>query len=180
MGIDALWEKALAHTRILRHRVQGLLTCASTDLPYIFLAESGENVEDTLVRKGGVVVDRPSLILPAYHPQFEGFDFEKELHVDPEHLTSFLLVRGVRFPSLKYSHTPAALHLHGGRLDEASRHYLEKLQREEDIRTGLLAGPEDCWQLSVLIFVCSQVLRSADGDVRRVLEDLRKRGPGLN
>ena len=40
--------------------------------------------------------------------------------------------------------------------------------------TGLFIGPEDCWQFSVLIFVCSQILKSAEGDIQKLLDQYKK------
>lgn len=176
MNIQDNWEKALKSTEIIRTRVQGLLTHDSTSLPYVFLCESLVNSGDTVVRKGEIVVDKPSLILPFASPQFEGFDFEKEMHVNEGMLTNFLLVRGVTFPSLNYNNKTNSIDVFEGGLKKAIQHNLDKLQRQEDVYTGLITGLEDCWQFSVLIFICTQVAKSADTDVKKILEELKKRG----
>lgn len=36
-------------------------------------------------------------------------------------------------------------------------------------------GPEDAWQFSLLLLVGALVVRSAEGDLRRILEEWRKR-----
>jgi len=172
MNIRDYWEKALKQTEIIRPRVQSLQTFQPTAVDYIFLAESLVNRGDTVVRRGGVIVEKPSLFLPPNNPQFEGFDFEKEFSGGPEDLRAFFLIRGVRFPSMKYSHTTHHLDVFEGRLEGAVRHYLEQLQKKEDVLTGLFSGPEDCWQFSVLIFVCSQIARSAGNDLRNLFGDL--------
>ena len=175
MNIQERWEKALKRTEILRPRVHPLDTFGSTHLPYIFLAESAINSGDTVVRKGEVVVEKPSLVLPFNTPKFEGFDFEEKLHVNPDFLMNFLLVRGVTFPSLKYNNKTDVLEIFEGRLKKAVEHYANFLQRSEDVHTGLFAGTEDNWQFSVLIFICTQVARSADNDLKKLLEDYRKK-----
>lgn len=176
MDIEERWEKALEKTEVIRPRVQELLTFSHTDLLYIFLSESSINVGDTVVRKGSVVVEKPSLILPLGLPHFEGFDFEKEPEINEDMVTNFLLVRGVKFPSLNYNNRTYSLDIFEGRLSKAIEQYRDRLQREEDVLTGLIIGPEDCWQFSLLIFVCSQVVKSADGDIKRLLEQLKKKG----
>ena len=175
MHIQEKWEKALKKTEIIRPRIQELLTFSHTDLHYIFLSESTINLGDTVVRKGSVLVEKPSLILPLGLPQFEGFDFEKEPDVDKNNLVNFLLVRGVKFPSLKYNNIMNSLDIFEGRLTKAIEQYRDKLQREENVSTGLIIGPEDCWQFSILIFVCTQVIRSTDGDIRKLLEDFKRK-----
>jgi len=175
MDIQETWERALKNTEIIRSRVKALLTFAVTDLPYILLSKSAVNLGDTVVRKGKVFVEKPSLIVPSNLPQFEGFDFEKELHFNENTMMNFFLVRGVKFPSLKYNNQTYSLDIYEGRLDKAMKHFSDQLQREEDVHSGLIVGPEDCWQFSLLIFICSMVIKSADGDIKNILEDLRKK-----
>lgn len=175
MDVQEKWEKALEKTEIIRPRIQELYTFSHTDIPYIFLSESSINIGDTVVRKGTVTVDKPSLILPLGMPKFEGFDFEKEREVTDDIVANFLLVRGLKFPSLNYSNKTYSLDLFEGRLSKAIEQFRDKMQREEDVLTGLIVGPEDCWQFSILVFICTQVMRSADGDIRRLMEQFRKK-----
>jgi hypothetical protein len=176
MDIEELWSKALKQTEVIRARLQDLATFEATPLPYIFLAESSLNPGDTIVRKGQVLVERPSLILPS--PQFQGFEFEQELHVSEDAMLNFLLVRGVRFPSLRYRHELSSLDLREGSLRSAIEAHTESLKQAENIHTGLVIGPEEAWQCSVLILVGSLVIRSAEGDVRRLLEQWKRRREG--
>jgi len=103
-------------------------------------------------------------------PQLEGFEFEKNFSGASDYLTTFLLMRGIRFPSMKYENKVNTLDVHEGRLRQAIDKYSKTLQQQENVTTGLVIGPEDCWQFSVLIFVCTQALRSAEGDIQRIFE----------
>lgn len=173
MDLEALWDKALRHTEILRSLAHDLATFETTTLPYIFLAESAVNAGDTVVRKGQVLVERPSLILPS--AQLEGFGFQSEWSLSEDAVLNFLLVRGVKFPSMRYHHELSSLDLREGSLQRAITHFTDQLAKAEDVHTGLLTGPEDAWQFSVLILVGSLMIRSAEGDLRRLLEQWRKR-----
>jgi hypothetical protein len=172
MNIQELWEKAVRDTRIIRPRLKALSTYTSTDLPYIFLSESLVNRGDTVVRKGKVSVEKPTLILPYNIPQFEGFDFEKELKLNQDTVINFLLVRGIRFPSFKYSHSASSVDVFEGHLKKAIAQFSDDLSRKEDIEGGLITGPDDSWPFSVLIFVCGQVVRQAPNDIKRLFDDL--------
>lgn len=172
MSIQDIWDKAVRKTEIIRPRVTPLQTNAVTRLPYICLSESAVNVGDTAVRRGEVLVERPSIVLPFNLPQFEGFDFENQMHVNEEFFKNFLLVRGVKFPAMKYNNQSHSLDVYEGSLSRAIDHYKAQLQQSENVHSGLVAGPEDCWQFSVLLFVCGQVARSADGDIKGLLDDM--------
>jgi len=173
MDLEALWDKALKHTEVIRSRLLELSTFEATPMPYIFLAESSVNAGDTVIRKGQIVVERPSLILPS--PQFNGFEFDADWHLSPDAVINFLLIRGVRFPSLRYRHELSSLDLREGSLQQAIEHFTTQLAHAEDVHTGLVVGPEDVWQLSVLILVGTLVSRSAEGDLRRLLDEWRRR-----
>lgn len=177
MSFEKIWKKALDQTEIVRPRVKSLQTVAATAVPYILLSESSINVGDTVVRRGEVVIESPALILPPNLPQFEGFNFDDQQHpVDEDQFMNFLLVRGVRLPSLRYNNQSVSLDLFEGRLSEAIAAFHQELIQQENVNTGLLIGPEDYWPLSVLIYVCTQVSRNAPSDIKALLERWRKRG----
>jgi len=174
MDMQDKWEKALRKTEIIRPRIQELLTFSATELPYIFLSESSINLGDSVVRKGKIHAEKPSLILPMGLPQFEGFELKQELRANEDILANFFIVRGIKFPSLKYNNETYSLDIFEGSLKKAILHYRNKLQREENMTTGLIVGPEDCWQFSILLYICTQIIKSADGDIKRLMENFKK------
>ena len=89
-------------------------------------------------------------------------------------ILNFLLVRGISFPSLKYNNKTHSLDIYEGHLEKAIGYYSDKLQQGEDVANGLVAGPEDFWQFSILIFIATQIMRSADSDIKRLLERFRE------
>lgn len=175
MNIHEAWEKALQSTEIHRNRVKDLATFSETRVEYILLSESTINLGDTLVRKGEVTVLKPSIMLPPDIPQFLGFEFEKESDFQREAVTNFLLVRGIHLPSLKYDNKTLSLNVYEGAITRAIGFFKDDLQRREDVHIGLVSGPDDCWQFSLLIFLCTQVARNAEVDIRRLLEDFKRR-----
>ncbi|MFA7001329.1 MAG: hypothetical protein WC352_04210 [Candidatus Omnitrophota bacterium] len=164
----------MKQTEIVRPRIQPLQTFDKTLLPYIFLAESAVNAGDTVVRKGEVTVEKPSLLLPPNLPLFEGFESDHASKSDLDTLADFLLVRGVRFPSMNYHNKTESVDVREGKLGEAVGHYERELQRAENVSTGLVIGPEDCWPFSVMVYIGSAVLRSAENDIRRLWERYRE------
>jgi hypothetical protein len=176
MDLHEAWGKALKHTEIIRARVSALQTFQATDVPYVLLSASEVNDGDTVVRRGEVVVDKPSLILPPNIPQLEGFDFKSDQSFDEQTMVNFLLIRGVSLPSLKYNNTTFKIDIYEGGLDKAVKHYLEELQQQENVSTGLFIGPQDVWQFSLLIFICAQIVRNTETDIRKLIEDYKKRG----
>ena len=176
MDFEEMWGKALKDTEIIRARVKALSMMGDTSVPYVLLSESSINMGDTVVRKGEVTVRQPSLFIPPNNPQFQGFEFDSEEdEFDETSFINFLIVRGISIPSLRYDNKTSFLAVYEGRLSSAIKHYERTLQRQEDVRTGLLAGPEDCWQFCILIFICSQIIKNADQDIQRLLDEYHKK-----
>ena len=173
MDVHEVWEKALKNTEILRARVYSLMTFSHTQVPYIFLSESSINHGDTVVRRGEVCVERPTLILPPNIPQFSGFELS-ENSIDEKDFVNFLLIRGISLPSVLYNNKTEQMDIFEGRLEAAIRHHTDLLQEQEDVHTGLITAPEECWQFSILIFVCSQIAKNAETDIKRLLEKHRR------
>jgi hypothetical protein len=175
MDIEALWDEARKSTEIHRMRLQDLATFEATAVPYVFLAESSVNQGDTVVRRGQVMIDRPALMVPGLSPHFEGFEFERDWQLTEESVATFLLIRGIQFPSLRYRHEVSSLDVLEQSLQQAIKRYATRMTEAEDVATGLVVGPEAAWQFSVLLLVGALVVRSARGDLRRVLDSWRKR-----
>jgi hypothetical protein len=171
MDSSSAWEKALRETNIVRSRVTGLQTFSETHVPYVLLSPSMINVGDTVVRTGEVLVHRPSLILPPNIPQLEGFNFEGEDSFKEDTMINFLMVRGITLPSMKYDNKISSLNVFEGKMDDAIGVYGNRMQREENTSAGLICGPDEVWQLSVLIFVCSQIVKNSSTDIRRLLDE---------
>ena len=175
MDIYDNWAKALKNTEIIRPRVHGLMARKDTQVPYIMLSESTINLGDTVVRKGEVLVERPALLLPPASPQLDGFEFDHADQFSQDAFMNFLLVRGIALPSMRYNNTTNSIDVFEGNLTRAVGSYREFLQQEENVTTGLITGPEDCWQFSVLVYICSQVARNAESDIRNLLKDFKNR-----
>ena len=175
MDMTEAWEKALRETEIVRSRITGLQTFSETRVPYVLLSPSVVNEGDTVVRTGEVVIHRPSLILPPNSPQLEGFKMEGDTPFKEETMINFLMIRGVTLPSMKYDNKVFSLNVFEGHMDDAIGVHGNRLQREENTSTGLICGPDEVWQLSLLIFVCSQIARNSSTDIRRLLEEYHKK-----
>lgn len=178
MNLEEKWEKALQQTEIIRLKVSYLSTFETTAISYIFLAESAINVGDTVVRRGKILIHHSAIILPEDMPQFKGFEFEKDYQVNADMVKIFLMVRGVSFPSLKYEHEISKLDIYEDGLEKAKEYFKQELEKTEDAQTGLIAGPEDCWQFSLLIYVGLLISKSAPSDLKRIWERFKDKFKG--
>ena len=161
----------------VRGRVQGIGFREATVRRAEDLGALGwvRNEGDTVVRTGEVLVHRPSLILPPNIPQLEGFDSGDENSFKENTMINFLMVRGITLPSMKYDNKISSLNVFEGKMDDAIGFYGNRLQREENTSAGLICGPDDVWQLSLLIFVCSQIAKNSSTDIKRLLDEYHQK-----
>lgn len=179
MDFEKAWNDALKSTEIVRSRIQALEMAGRTYVPYILLTESSINAGDTVVRKGEIYVEKPSLIIPPNNPQFNGFEFDELEDFEEHSMINFLILRGVRFPSLRYDNKTSSLEVFEGKLSEAVKKYEKILQQQENVNTGLIIGHEEYWQFSLIIFIVSQIARNADNDIRKLLAEYKRNNPEL-
>jgi hypothetical protein len=81
----------------------------------------------------------------------------------------------VSIPSLKYNNRTYSIDVFEGDVSRAISHYANQLERVEDVTTGLLTGIEDVWQFAILIFICSQIAKNTEQDLRRLMNEFRRR-----
>lgn len=175
MSVEEFWEESLNHTEIVRLPLKRLLTFGNTRFDYIFLAPSLVNKGDTVVRKGQMDVDRPSLILPHSMPTFEGFDSEGQAGIQGEELRSFFFVRGIKFPNLAYKNESYEIDLFEGPLAKAEKNFVDQVRSKENISTGICIGKDTSWQFSVLLMGCHMIDMHIDTDLQEILKRIRKK-----
>ena len=174
MDIEKSWDKAQEKTEVIRGRIKALSTFANTAVSYIFLAESIINEGHTIVRKGKVIVEKPLIVLPEDMPQFEGFNFQEDMEVEDNSVQTLFLMRGIRFPSLKYNNNIESLDLEETGLAKSIDKHKKQLEREENVSTTLVIGPEDCWQFSLLFYLAALVGRCTRTDIMNLLDRMYK------
>jgi hypothetical protein len=158
--------EAQRQTEILRTRRNLLYTFGNTRLPYVFLGQSAINEGDVVKRQGEVTVEPPKIVAPGSGAEFAGFGLE-EL---PEGVTPIILNRWVKFPTARYENAGGELEVVTGPLEGAIERTLEELERQNDIRTGVIRGPEDKWGFSLLGYVGQMIVRSTPGNIGEYFE----------
>ncbi|HEY4000641.1 MAG TPA: hypothetical protein VGO93_17355 [Candidatus Xenobia bacterium] len=164
MGFQEDFARAVRETEVRRQRTSRLLTVGTTELPYVLLSTSVVNLGDTVVRQGMVRVEPPTLLLLNRPHQFEGFE-------DEESPAEGLLALGrmARFPPGKYSNIDSQLDVFEGTLESAISQVQTRLDNAADRQTGVVIGPADLWNMSLLVYVSKMIVQSAPHDVEQLL-----------
>jgi len=172
IDLDKKWKEALRKTKIIRARYGKLNTFKKTVLPYVVVSRSAVSKKTTVIREGKVGVSRATVHRPDGAPIFSGFDFYSTTRYKDDTIKTFLLVRGVKLPSLRYSNYPVDLKTTEKDVQTVIKEYQELFLRKEDIETGLIIGIPDVWQFSLLIYIAYLIAKSVDSDLKNLLDEL--------
>lgn len=173
MDFNEAIELARSDTKIVKSRKNLLFTFGPTKLPYVCLADSKDGC--IYMHDGEVTTDKPHIAIPGEEMGFEGFDMEG---VEKDGMVPVLIARGVRMPPAKYVNKNEEKRIFRGTIKDAIDSELERLDKNDDIRTAVISAPETVWKLSVLLYVGTQVARSAESNVNEHLERMFLKGDG--
>lgn len=148
-------EYAVEHTEILRPPRQSLSTFGTTNIYYYLLTEPAYSeltkaVNETVVREGRVIAERPRIVTPYYLSQLEGFSLEARRYLD-----ALIKAHGPDTPGLFYTYRnePKELNI----VSNHWRAVVEKLNAEIDKRgdplTSIIKGEDELWDVSLLKFI---------------------------
>ena len=178
MEMEEALKMAQADTRFVRVRKNLLYTFGSTRLPYICLSQSVARPDNVVVRRGEVMADKPQIAVPGIDFSFEGFSDDDPKAGSEGDMLAVLLARRISMPPSKYVNKTGTEVLESGPMSEAIERAVNRLDCDNDVRTAVISAPERVWGLSVLLYVGSQVARSASSNVQEHFEHLRLQGGG--
>ncbi|MFC1916070.1 hypothetical protein ACFLW4_05195 [Chloroflexota bacterium] len=155
-------QYAVAHTEILRLPRQSLSTFGTTNVYYYLLTEPAyseltKTVNETVVREGRVIAEKPRIVTPYYLSKLEGFSLEARRYLD-----ALIKTYGSDAPGLFYTYKnePKELNI----ISDHWRSVVDKLNVEIDKRgdplTSIIKGEDELWDVSLLKFI-SELARSS-------------------
>lgn len=173
MEMEEAFRMAQEDTRFIKVRKNLLYTFGSTRLPYICISQTQDSADFVMVRSGEIMADKPQIALPGEMFSFEGFEdlWEEFSQDDPV----VALARRISMPPSKYVNKAESQKREPGPVSEAIQRVMNRLENDNDVRTGVIEAPDKVWGLSVLLYVGSQVARSAQSNVQEHLEHMRFR-----
>ncbi len=164
---DERIEQAILNTQVLRAPKQMLATFGTTNVSYYMVTqptygELFEGEQETVVRKGRVLAERPRVVTPAYLLNLEGFS---------EHARRYLeMVMGEHGPHAPglfygYKNEPSEMNIVTLDLESVVRHLQADLDREGGTLSAIVKGVDDLWDVSLLKFIFEMTSNSVRSNV---------------
>ena len=159
---DEKIRHTVQYTEILRLPKQSLSTFGTTNIYYYLVTEPAyselvENVDETVVREGRVIAERPRIVTPHYLSQLEGFSPDAKRYFE-----TLLRAHGPNLAGLFYTYKnePKQLNI----VSESLLAVVEKLNAEidklGDPLTSIIKGEDTLWDVSLMKFIY-EVTRSS-------------------
>lgn len=173
-SLDGRIEHAIRHTEVLRPPRQNLATFGTTNIYYYLVTEpsyrelvEGEN--ETVVREGRVLAERPKVVTPSYLANVEGFSEHAKRYLE-------MIIREHGQHSLGlfygYKNEPGEMAILSSDLNSVVHRLEEKIDKEGDLLTTIIKGVDELWDVSLMKFIFEVTGHSLSSNV----SELGKRG----
>ena len=161
--------RAVLGTEIVRLPSQRLATFGTTNIHYYLVtepayAEPGQS-EESVVREGNVVAERPRIVTPYYLTRLEGFGADARKY--------FEMLLSEAGPD-----TAGIIYAYRNELEQTSivtdkpvnvvGRLADEIDRKQDPLTTLLRGVDELWDISLLKFIHELTRQSVSGNLREM------------
>src|SRR4030042_4540309 len=143
-------ERAARYTEILRHPRQHLATFGVTNIYYYIVTEPvyseiTHDVNETVIREGRVIAERPKIVTPYYLTRLEGFSYDARRYFE-----SLLQSHGPDAPGIFYAYKnePRGLNIVSDRWPAVVDRLNADIDKRGDPLVSIIKGEEDLWDVS--------------------------------
>jgi len=179
---DERIEYAVNNTHVLRAPRQTLATFGTTNLYYYLLSEPSykdivDGEDETVVREGTVLSERPKVVTPNYLVNTEGFsDYARR------YLEMVMQEYGSDTPGLLYGYKnePKEINIVSSDMDSVIHRLEEQLDKDGNPLAAIIKGVDELWDVSLLKFIFDTTRGSLSSNTlglgRRGLRDVDSSG----
>lgn len=169
MEMDRRIQYALEHTELVRPPRQNLATFGITDIQYYLLTQPvyGELMDatsdqETVVREGRVVAERPKIVTPYYLLNlFQGFEHGREY---AEYLVRHY---GSSEPGLlyQYRNEPSETSILSSPMGSVIENLNQRIDKGDNRLVTIIKGIDELWDVSLMKFIYDMTQRSLTRNV---------------
>jgi len=163
---DERIEYAVRNTVVLRPPKQTLSTFGTTNVYYYLLSEPSysditEVENETVVREGRVLSERPRVVTPSYLVNVEGFSDHAR-----RYLEMVISEHGPHTPGLFYGYRnePTSTSIVTTGMQDVFHRIDEDIEKEGTALTTIIKGVDELWDVSLMKFVFDMTRVSAGGN----------------
>ncbi len=163
-------EYAARHTEIVRYPRQHLATFGVTNLYYYLLTEPtyseiSNDTNETVIREGRVIAERPKIVTPYYLTHLEGFSYDAR-----QYFQKLMMMQGPNAPGLFYTYKNESkgLNIVSDELPAVIEKLNTEIDEKDDPLATIIKGQDDLWDVSLLKFIYEITSRSVQNNVAQM------------
>lgn len=152
---NARIEYAARHTEILRYPRQHLSTFGVTNIYYYLVTEPTyselvSDINETVIREGRVITERPRIVTPYYLSRLEGFSSDARRYFE-----MLLCTHGANVPGLFYTYRNESkgLNIVSENWPAVVAKLNDEIDKKGDPLASIIKGQDDLWDVSLLKFI---------------------------
>jgi hypothetical protein len=161
---------AVRQTEILRAPQQSLYTFGMTNVNYYLLtqpvySELVKTANETVIREGRVVAEKPRIVTPYYLSRLEGFSLEARRYFE-----ALIREYGRHIPGLFYTYKnePKELNIVSDNLLSVVDKLNAEIDKRGDKLAAIIKGQDELWDVSLLKFIFELTRRSLDDNISQL------------
>ena len=147
-----------------------LATFGITNLRYYVITEPSYNElvpsgEESVIREGKVVSQRPAIVTPTYMLNLEGFGPDARKYME-----SLVQTYGPHSPGLlyQYRNEPGPFEIVTGQMAAVARRIADDLDKRGEDKVAVIMGVDELWDLSVLRFIYEYTAASTASNANEI------------
>jgi hypothetical protein len=167
---DERIAEAVRQTMVIRPPRQLLDTFGITNIGYYMVtapsyAEIDKKNNETVVRKGRVIANRPRVVTPYYLSRLEGFSSDARHYFD-----SLIQQHGPNTPGIYYTYRnePGELTIIPDSMQLVVERINAEIERKRDPLMAIIKGKDDMWDVSLLKFIHQITSHSMKGNIAQM------------
>ncbi|MDX9802940.1 MAG: hypothetical protein WCS74_04990 [Dehalococcoidales bacterium] len=167
---DERIAEAVRQTLIIRPPRQLLDTFGVTNIGYYMVtsptyAEIDKKNNETVIRKGRVIANRPRVVTPYYLSRLEGFSSDARQYFD-----SLIHQHGANTPGIYYTYRnePGELNIVSDNMQTVVERLNAEIERNRDPLMAIIKGKDDMWDVSLLKFIHQITSHSMKGNISQM------------
>ncbi len=162
MNIEEKIKYAIENTEVLKHPSKLLESFDDTTIHYyiltvpMYLDFEGRSTEsETVVREGRIICQKPKLITPSYMLRVEGFSSEarKAFEMLAEEDSDLAMI----LYGFKFRRDCEKMSIVSNSLESIARKILRDIEKRKDVRSAVIKGVDEFWDVSLSKFVQEMV-----------------------
>jgi hypothetical protein len=162
-------KMAVMNTQIIRPPKQSLATFGTTNVYYYLVAEAAYNEiikgQETVIREGRVIAERPRIVTPSYLSRVQGFSPEAKKYFEMLMTQYNPDSTGLYYA---YRNEPKELNIVSDDIPAVLARLNAEIDKKGDPLTSIIKGEDTLWDVSILKFIYEITQRSVMHNVQQL------------